>query len=233
VSEPRPQRSEGSPLLWNLLLVIVLATAGGLVLWRTVRGLRAAQLHEKLERSEAPAAYGDLDGPGFGSVASFDLVDQDGKPFARAALDGKVWIADFIFTYCAGPCPAMSAEIEKIRADFPGEPSLHFVSFTVDPKRDTAPALAAYAQHYGGAGDRWHFLTGDPKGIYAAARQSFHAAAEGGEELGDPTAISHSERFFLVDREGIVRGRYPIGDRDALAALRRDAAALLRRGGAR
>ena len=223
------QRSGGLPVVWTFLLVVALSTAGSLMAWRAVRGL--TRVHEPLPAKAAEKPNdSDLDGAGFGSVAPFALVDESGKPFDRSALEGKVWIADFIFTYCAGPCIAMSAEMETLRKDLADAPDARFVSFSVDPNRDTPEILAKYAESYGGAGDRWHLLTGSAPTIYALARGSFLAAAEGGEVLGDPKAISHSERFFLVDRDGVVRGRYSMRDPDALARLRQDARRLLQRG---
>ena len=225
----QPQRSERLPVVWTFLLVVALSTAGSLMAWRAVRGL--TRVHEPLPAKAAEKPNdSDLDGAGFGSVSPFALVDESGRPFDRSALEGKVWIADFIFTYCAGPCLAMSAEMETLRKDLADAPDARFVSFSVDPNRDTPEILAKYAESYGGAGDRWHLLTGSAPTIYALARGSFLAAAEGGEVLGDPKAISHSERFFLVDRDGVVRGRYSMRDPDALARLRQDARRLLQRG---
>ena len=42
--------------------------------------------------------------PVLGTVPDFRLVDQTGAPFGPARLAGRVWIADFVFTRCAGIC---------------------------------------------------------------------------------------------------------------------------------
>src|ERR1700730_11621520 len=49
--------------------------------------------------------------PGYGHVSNFQLTNQDGRPFGSTELAGKIWIADFIFTTCPGPCPMISSRM--------------------------------------------------------------------------------------------------------------------------
>jgi cytochrome oxidase Cu insertion factor (SCO1/SenC/PrrC family) len=74
-----------------------------------------------------------------GEVPPFELTDQRGHTFTRAALDGHVWVADFIYTTCQGPCPRMSSRMRAMQ-NATG-PDVRLVSFTVDPDHDTPPAL--------------------------------------------------------------------------------------------
>ena len=37
------------------------------------------------------------------TVPDFTLTNQTGQPFGLADLRGKVWVAEIIFTRCAGP----------------------------------------------------------------------------------------------------------------------------------
>src|SRR5438105_3114873 len=85
--------------------------------------------------------------PSYGVVPDFTLTDQTGAPFkSTAALDRKIWIADFVFTNCPGPCPRMSSQMHQVQTALAGNDAVRFVSFTVDPARDTPPVLSAYAQ---------------------------------------------------------------------------------------
>ena len=56
--------------------------------------------------------------PIYGQVPGFELISENGQPFDRKSLDGKIWVADFIFTTCSGPCPRMpcgtAAQIEPL-----------------------------------------------------------------------------------------------------------------------
>jgi protein SCO1/2 len=53
--------------------------------------------------------------PVMGQIPQFQLISQTGQPFDSASLDGHVWVADFIFTTCTGPCPMMSAQMRQLQ----------------------------------------------------------------------------------------------------------------------
>ena len=164
--------------------------------------------------------------PDYGRLPEFSLVDQDRRPLSRSMLEGSVWIADFIFTRCAGQCPLMSAQMATLQARV--EPPIRLLSMTVDPLHDTPEALAAYARHYGAEAGRWSFLTGNPEAIRALARDGFHLAIS--DEGTPEEPVTHSVRFALVDQTGHVRGSYEATDAQAMARLITDARALLHEG---
>src|SRR5690348_15849380 len=84
--------------------------------------------------------------PCYGVVPDFTLTDLTGQQFSsKDKLDGHIWIADFIFSNCTGPCPRMSAQFRRIRRDI-GDNGLKFVSFTIDPDRDTPAVLDEYGK---------------------------------------------------------------------------------------
>lgn len=139
--------------------------------------------------------------PVYGQVPEFELTSQSGQPFARQALDGKIWVADFIFTSCQGPCPRMSSKMRLIQSSLAGRPDVKLVSFTVDPERDTPPVLAEYARRYHAEPDRWVFLTGAEDKLQLLTRQAFKLGDVGG-------GLTHSTRFVLVDRKSRIRGYY-------------------------
>jgi len=136
--------------------------------------------------------------PDLGKVDAFRLTAADGQPFDSATLDGNIWVADFIFTNCPGPCPRMSQLMSRLQQL---SPDAKLVSITVDPQRDTPEVLAKYAKQYQAVEGRWHFLTGDIKDIHNLSRDVF--------KLGDVDgSLNHSTRFVLVDRKGHIRGYY-------------------------
>ncbi len=170
-------------------------------------------------RRPTPAAP---DLPPLGAVPPFTLTSQDGKPVTLADLQGKVWIADFIFTRCAGQCPLMTSRMGELTIALENEPTVRFVSFSVDPEHDTPDVLRAYAQENHADLNRWTFLTGPKAEIRSLAIKGFKLAVEDANPK-DPEPILHSTRFVLVDGNGSIRGTYDSGDVDRLAALRRDA----------
>ena len=162
--------------------------------------------------------------PVFGTVPDFSVVAHDSRPLTRAALAGRVWIAEFIFTRCAGQCPLIAQQTQRLLEAL-GDAPVRAVSFTVDPAYDTPAVLAVYAQRYGAQPGRWDFATGDPLALRALAVQGFRLAVSEGGPPEEP--ITHSVRLVLVDRDGAIRGTYDATDDGAMQRLRADARRLL------
>ncbi len=161
--------------------------------------------------------------PILSTVPDFTLTERSGQPFGLNDLRGQVWVADFIFTNCAGTCPIMTTamtEIQKI-ALVEKLDDVKLVSITVDPERDTLEVLQRFADGYGALKDRWYFLTGDGAAIQQLANKGFllSAAASGGP-AEEP--IIHSNRFVLVDRQGRIRGYYDGTEEESVAQLLKD-----------
>ncbi len=160
--------------------------------------------------------------PSYSTVPDFTLTDQNGRPFASAsALRGQVWVADFIYTNCPGPCPRMSSQMHQVQTALAGSDGLMLVSFTVDPARDTPEVLATYARHFQAQPGRWFFLTGSQATLHHLSRDVFM--------LGDiDGTLEHSTRFVLIDRASHIRGYYLTSEDDAIPRLIADAKGLLR-----
>src|SRR5947207_1625251 len=103
--------------------------------------------------------------PVMGAIPQFELISSTGQPFDSHTLDGHIWVANFIYTTCDGPCPMMSHQMRGIQNSTAATPEVKLVSFTVDPKRDTPEALAKYAKFFKADDSRWYFLTGDMAGL--------------------------------------------------------------------
>jgi protein SCO1/2 len=159
--------------------------------------------------------------PSYAAVPDFTLTDQTGATFASApTLKGRVWVADFIFTHCTGPCPRMSSQMRQVQTALAGE-GVKLVSFTVDPARDVPDVLAAYGRRFQAQPGVWYFLTGPQQTLHHLSRDVFM--------LGDVSGnLDHSTRFVLVDRASRVRGYYLSSEADAISGLVSDARRLLR-----
>jgi len=140
-------------------------------------------------------------------VPEFKLVDQNEKPFTRKDMLGKVWIADFVFTQCAGPCPMMTVTMVDLQKELAGSP-IQFVSISVDPTHDTPAVLKKYAAVMKADEKNWTFATGDSKEVFDLALGMKIAASPADAE----NTIIHSEKFVLVDEKGWIRGYYFFND---------------------
>lgn len=158
--------------------------------------------------------------PSYGAVTDFTLTDQTGTAFNSESLSGRVWVADFMFTNCPGPCPRMSSQMHQVQTALAGQ-DVRLVSFTVDPDRDTPPVLAKYAAFYNATPGIWYFLTGPRQTLNHLSQDVFKLGPVDG-------SLDHSTRFVLVDRKSQIRGYYLTSEPDAIQRLIADAKGLLK-----
>jgi len=159
--------------------------------------------------------------PVYYDVPAFDLIAQNGQPFHSAVLAGKIWVADFIYTTCPGPCPRMTSQMHEVQDAIGKMPDVKLVSFTVDPARDTPLVLADYAKIHGASSEHWYFLTGPEATLQRLDRDVF--------KLGNlDTSMQHSTRFVLIDRQSRIRGYYDTSESRSIPRLIDDIYALAR-----
>ena len=204
------QTSARPARLWKATLIAIPIITLAFLLW--LRQLEVSALRQRTVSS-------------YGTVPEFVLVNQDGQNFGSMQLRGKIWIADFIYTTCPGPCPMISSRMSELQK--PLEKSdVHLVSFSVDPAKDTPQVLRGYAEKLQAEPGRWDFLTGPQSTIYNLSRNGFKlAVSDGSEDKGIPV---HSTRMILVDRHGVIRGYYDAAEVDAVTKLVADTTHLLR-----
>ncbi len=160
-------------------------------------------------------------------VPDFALTNQQGQVVTRSNLLGHVWVADIIFTRCAGPCPAMTRRMSELQAALPLEQSVRLVTLTTDPTHDTSEVMDAYAKKFGADPYRWHFLTGTKAQIVRLAADGLKLTTvekEPGQRETPEDLFIHSTIFVLVDQRGRVRGTFesdqPGAKQQVLAAIR-------------
>ena len=140
------------------------------------------------------------------TVPAFRFTDQTGKTITGQDLDGKVYVTDFFFTTCLGICPRMAKQMERVYGKYRSNEQVKFLSHTVNPRRDSVPVLAEYAELHGADARQWHFVTGDKKDLYDMARYGYFVTATEGD--GGESDFVHTEKFVLVDPDRRIRGYY-------------------------
>lgn len=161
-------------------------------------------------------------------IGNFSFINQEGKVITQDDIKNKIVVAEYFFTTCTGICPKMNENLAKVYNKFKGNPNVVFLSHTVDPVKDTAPAMKAYAAHFDAQPEQWMFLTGDKKELYEMARYSYLISAD-----DDTAGISvdqdfiHDKHYVLVDNYGRIRGMYDGLDDAAIVKLIDDIKTLL------
>lgn len=175
-------------LVWGGLIIIIAAIAGGFV-WSKFSTKRPL--------------------PVIGQLSAFILTNQNNQPVSLESLRGKVWVADIIFTRCAGPCPVMTHEMAQLQGKLPTNAPVKLVTLTSDPEYDTPAVLRRYAARFNADTNRWDFLTGPKPKIRRLAINDFKFVVvekKPGEQANPEDLFIHSTWFVLVDQRGRVRG---------------------------
>lgn len=173
-------------------------------------------------------------------IPNFTMTNQVGKQvsFSDVSLSdsGKITVVDFFFTHCPYICPNMTLEMKKLqssvqkgvkvgdnKADY-----VQFISFSIDPERDSVMALKKWADRFQVDPDNWWLLTGDKKAIYDLSLKYMNL------DVQDPsidTLFPHTDIFVLIDKHGVIRTRrdkdgnpllYHSRDKQAMANLAED-----------
>jgi len=139
-------------------------------------------------------------------VPEFEYLNQDSLLIRSKDIKEKVWVADFFFTNCPSICPPMTSNMDALaQATIDLSDHVQFLSFSIDPMRDTPSNLRRYIERRDIKATNWHFMTGDEDATHLLAKSFFNGAERNSEADG---GFGHTEYFALVDKEGHVRGIY-------------------------
>jgi protein SCO1/2 len=152
--------------------------------------------------------------PVIGPVADFTLTNQDGKLSTLADFTNHVWVADIIFTRCAGPCPRMTGQMRWLQNQLPPASAAKLVTLTTDPENDSPAVLKKYADRFSAEAGRWTFLTGSKREIAALASGSLKLSAvpvKIEEQKDAADLFIHTTIFVVVDKHAQLRGSFETG----------------------
>ena len=152
-------------------------------------------------------------------LPDFKLTNQLGdhvswKDIVAAGKDttGRIVVADFFYTHCPTICPVMTRNMKRLQnsvkkaVDVDGRKTelVQFLSFSIDPDRDSVPALKKWADRFQIDPSNWWLLTGDKQTIYDLSLRHMNLAVQ------DPkidSAFPHTDIFVLIDKNGVIRVR--------------------------
>lgn len=200
-------------ILWAFL-VVAMITLGA--------ALAVRSFHHSEARADEPL-------PKLIVLPPFSLTDQNGKTVTNKDLAGKIWVAQFFFTECPGPCPAVSRQLVQVQQMLGTTPGVKLVGISIDPEHDTPAAMAAYGARVGADPKRWKFLTGAPDVIDELVHKGFLISFQKNTPAEQAQGLFlHSTQVALVDRAGIVRAVYEGRDIETPPKIVADIGILLR-----
>ena len=152
--------------------------------------------------------------PVISQVADFTLTNQDGNLTTLADFTNRVWVADIIFTSCAGPCPRMTQQMRQVQEKLPASSTAKLVTLTTLPEFDTPALLKKYGTHYGADFSRWTFLTGEKMQIGLLGANSLKLSSQPvkpEEQKNAADLFIHTTIFVIVDKHAQLRGFFETG----------------------
>ncbi|WP_270089696.1 SCO family protein [Sphingobacterium sp. SYP-B4668] len=158
------------------------------------------------------------------TIDSFTMLNQDSMEVSSNSLRNKIHVASFIFLSCPTICPQMSAQMKEVQEKTQSMDDVLLLSYSIDPKRDTIPALKAYANKIGAKGNKWHFLYGNQEEVMRLADKSYYAIAY--PDSLAPGGFTHSGGLLLVDKDLHIRGVYDGTSNEETKRLLKDIAIL-------
>lgn len=148
-----------------------------------------------------------IDDPLNWETEEFTFTDHNNEDFGSSDLEGKVWLADFVFTNCTTVCLPMMANMKGVQEELQAQGlDVEIVSFSVDPTVDTPETLKSYAESYKADLTSWHMLTGySQEEVAEFALENFKAIAQ---KPQDDDQVIHGTSFYLIDHEGVIMKDY-------------------------
>lgn len=166
-------------------------------------------------------------------LANISLINQLGDTVSLDDINGSIIIADFFFTRCPSICPTLTRNMKQLQDAMKMKDSrrridssyVRFISFTVDPERDTPDVLKRYADKYAVNHDTWWFLTGEREKIYDYALNELKIGLQDGN--GVDSNFIHTSKFVVIDKYRNVRGYYDGLDSTSMSKLAEDLTLLM------
>jgi protein SCO1/2 len=159
-------------------------------------------------------------------VPKFNYINQDSVWISSESLKNKVWVSDFFFTHCPTICPPMTTNMKRLNIMTEDvQEYIQFLSFSIDPYRDTPKRLREYIKEHGIKANNWYFFTGEEEATHELAKEFFNGAEK---DASIPGGFGHTPYFSLIDTKGHIRGIYDGTNSDAIDSLARDIRILLK-----
>jgi protein SCO1/2 len=131
------------------------------------------------------------------SIGTVRLTDVTGQSFTEQSLRGHASLVFFGFTFCPDLCPTTLSTLAQLQRN-PPIPGLRVLFVTVDPERDSAPALrqylAAFSPDFVGLRPQVQDLP--------VLLRNFGAIAERVTLPDGSYTVDHSATLYLLDTRG-------------------------------
>lgn len=138
------------------------------------------------------------------TMEEFEAVNQHNETFSSDDMEGKVWLANMIFTECVTVCPPMTQNMTELtqELDSQGLEDIGIISFSVDPETDRPEVLSEYMSWYSPSENiEWQMMTGyDFEYIRDYALNNFKTVVKAPQDGSNQ--VMHGTGIYLIDENG-------------------------------
>ncbi len=142
------------------------------------------------------------------SIPAYALTNQLGEAFGTEQLQGKVYVAAFLYSTCDDPyCDSVVVTQQLVQEQFADNTDLIQLTFSIDPEVDSVPVLQDWATEMGATPGFWYLLTGDKAtvakvvvGGYRITKLRFREPRFSG--------LKASPRITIIGKDGFIKGYY-------------------------
>lgn len=159
---------------------------------------------------------------------NFSLVDNQGKAFTNASLQGHWTFVFFGFTRCGSICPTTMAALAKVQQNIAANKAIEpeYLLITLDPERDTVKKLNDYVTAFNksflgatGTQDQIDNLTKAFNVVYMKVT----ADPQTKDNQGNNQANNTNSNNYTIDHSGALMLLNPNGDLVAIFSMPHDA----------
>lgn len=188
---------------WLALMLVVMGSIFLALGWRALQTGKSGSSSETDYRQVPASASAQW-------LKSFTLTERSGKKVGTKDLRGKVYVTNFFFSTCPGPCLTQNRKFEEIQQQY-ADKGVQFLSISCDPEVDDPGRLRSYARKFEIKGDHWWFLTGDLLYIQRIAAEIYQVPLD---------RQTHTERFLVTDKWGNLRGQFHWGKPEQMTDMK-------------
>lgn len=135
----------------------------------------------------------------FYTVPGFSFYNQAGNLFNSGLLNGRIWVAYFVDIHDNQKAPAMAVLMNRIEERTNLDTTIRLITFTLDS--ESTKSMQGYATMiHATAGKKRMFLSGNAQVLNHLATNGFY------QPVKYPS--DGFNYFFLIDKEGHIRGIY-------------------------
>jgi len=134
------------------------------------------------------------------TVSDVQLINQHGKSISLSDFDSCIIVANIFFATCPEVCPEMNKQVQVIAEEFRSNPTVKFLTISIDPEHDSVPVIASYASAYNADLYKRTFATGRKTVIYDWVLNDLLLATE---QRGSD--FIHDDKIVIIDKNRHIR----------------------------